>query len=116
MVYKGGCHCGRIAFEVEGFLEGVMLCNCSICVKRGYLLWFIPMKHLRLSTPAANITTYTFYKHQIKHQFCAVCGCGPYGEGTNPKTGELTAAINVRCLEDVDLDKLKVTKFDGKSL
>lgn len=37
MNYKGGCHCGRIAFDVEGEIDQVMECNCSICTKRGYL-------------------------------------------------------------------------------
>src|SRR5215469_2894099 len=31
MTYKGGCHCGRIAFEVDGELDKVVQCNCSIC-------------------------------------------------------------------------------------
>jgi hypothetical protein len=29
MKYKGGCHCGKIAFEVEGELNGATACNCS---------------------------------------------------------------------------------------
>ncbi len=39
----------------------------------------------------------------------------PYGEGTDPK-GNAMAAINVRCLEGVDLAGLKVHHFDGRSL
>jgi hypothetical protein len=116
MVYKGGCHCGQIAFEVEGELAGVMECNCSICTKRGYLLWMVPRQQLRLSTPEKNLGTYTFNTHTVKHRFCPVCGSGPFGEGVNPKTKEMTAAVNVRCLEGVDLSKLKVTHFDGRSL
>ena len=42
MKYRGSCHCGKIAFEVEGTLEQVMECNCSLCSRRGYLLWFVP--------------------------------------------------------------------------
>jgi hypothetical protein len=115
-VYKGGCHCGRISFEVEGDIQGVMECNCSICTKRGYLLWFVPRAELQLSTPESNLSTYTFNTHTIKHRFCSVCGCAPFGEGANPKTKEMTAAVNVRCLEDVDLQQLKKTPFDGRSL
>lgn len=115
MVYKGGCHCGRIKFEVEGDIKGVMECNCSICTQRGYLLWMVPRSQLRLSVPEKNLTTYTFNTGKIKHRFCSKCGCGPFGEGVDP-TGSSSAAINVRCLEGVDLSKLKVMKFDGKSL
>jgi len=38
----------------------------------------------------------------------------PYADGTDSK-GNAIAAINVRCLEGVDLDKIKVTHFDGRS-
>ena len=36
MTHKGSCHCGRIAFEVEGDLAQVMECNCSHCSRKGY--------------------------------------------------------------------------------
>ncbi len=116
MIYKGSCHCGKIAFEVEGDIEQLMQCNCSICSKRGYLLWFVPRTQLRLLTPEKNLSTYLFNKKVIQHRFCSTCGCGPFGEGVNPKDGVTTAAVNVRCLEDVDVAKLKVTPFDGKNL
>ena len=116
MIYKGGCHCGKIVFEVEGDLQQVMECNCSICTKRGYLMWFIPRNKLWLSTPESAMSTYLFNKKAIKHRFCASCGCGPFGEGLNPKTNVMTAAVNVRCLEGVDLSKLKIVPFDGQSL
>ncbi len=46
MSYKGGCHCGRIAFEVDGEIQELMECNCSICSKRGYLHFFVPRDKL----------------------------------------------------------------------
>jgi hypothetical protein len=116
MIYQGSCHCGRIAYEVEGTIDGVMACNCSICTKRGYLLWFVPRTKLTLKTPESNMATYTFNTHTIKHRFCPTCGSSPFGEGANPKTKEMTAAVNVRCLENVDLSALKVTNFDGRKL
>jgi len=39
----------------------------------------------------------------------------PYGEGKTP-SGEAMAAINIRCLEGVDLPSIPVTHFDGRSL
>ncbi len=36
--------------------------------------------------------------------------------GTHPKTGDKLAAINVRCLDGVDVDLLKIKKVDGRSL
>jgi hypothetical protein len=115
MKYEGSCHCGRIAFEVEGALEGVMACNCSICQRKGSLMWFVPRDALTLKTPDEAAGTYTFNKHKIRHRFCATCGIHPYGEAQDPK-GNAMAAINARCLEGVDLAALPVKQFDGRSM
>ena len=115
MKYEGSCHCGKIAFEVEGALEGVMACNCSICQRKGSLMWFVPRSALRLLTPDENAGTYLFGKHLIRHRFCAVCGIHPYGEATSP-AGEAMAAVNIRCIEGIDLAAIPVTPFDGRAL
>jgi len=115
MIYKGSCHCGRIAFEVEGDLASVMDCNCSICSRRGSLLWFVPRDALRLLTPEENLATYTFNKQVIRHRFCPTCGIHPFGEGADP-AGNRIAAINARCLDGVDVASLPVRHFDGRSL
>jgi hypothetical protein len=115
MNYKGSCHCGRIAFEVEGDLKQVADCNCSICSRLGSLLWFVPRDKLRLLTPEASMATYTFGTATIKHHFCPKCGIHPFGEGTEP-AGNRMAAVNVRCLEGVDFSVLAVKHYDGKSL
>ncbi len=114
MDYRGSCHCGRIAFEVEGSLEEAMSCNCSMCQRKGSLLWFVPRDNLHVSTPEENASTYTFNKHVIKHRFCSVCGIHTYGEGVDPK-GNRMAAVNIRCLKGVDLEEIPVTHFDGRS-
>ena len=115
MKYRGSCHCGKIAFEVEGELTGVMECNCSMCARKGSLLWFVPREMLRLSTPESDVSTYTFNKHKIKHRFCATCGIHTYGEAADP-SGKLMAAVNARSLEGIDLAALPVKHFDGRSL
>jgi hypothetical protein len=114
MDYRGSCHCGRIAFEVAGSLDEAMSCNCSMCQRRGSLLWFVPRDKLHVTTPEENASTYTFNRHVIKHRFCAVCGIHPYGEGVDPK-GNRMAAVNIRCLKGIDLDEIPVTHFDGRS-
>jgi hypothetical protein len=114
MIYKGSCHCGQIAFEVEGELGKVMDCNCSICTRMGSLHWFVPRDQLRLLTPESAMATYTFGKQRIQHHFCPTCGIHPFGEGTDP-SGKRMAAVNARCLADVDLTALSVTHIDGRS-
>ena len=114
--HQGSCHCGRIAFALEGDVADAIDCNCSLCRRRGALLAFYPREALVLKTPESDLSTYTFNKHHIQHRFCAVCGISPFAEADNPKTGARMAAVNVRCLPDVDLKALKVNEFDGASL
>ena len=115
MQYKGSCHCGGVAFEVEGEVTSAMSCNCSICSRRGSLLWFVPRDKLRLLTPEPDASTYMFNKHVIRHRFCPICGIHPFGEGIDP-AGNQMAAVNIRCLEEFDLSSVPVEQFDGRSL
>jgi hypothetical protein len=111
--HKGSCHCGKVAYEVETDLEQVIECNCSHCRRKGYLLTFVPRGALTVTRGEDDLSTYTFNTHTIQHRFCATCGCAPFGEGKNPN-GEAMAAINVRCLEDVELSELKPVPVDGR--
>ena len=113
-MYKGSCHCGKVVFEVEGEIDGAMACNCSMCSRRGSLLWFVPHEKLRLLTADQDIGTYLFNKHVIRHRFCPTCGIHPFAEAIDPK-GKRMAAINIRCLEGLDFSSIPVTHFDGRS-
>jgi hypothetical protein len=112
MIYRGGCHCGRVAYEVEGDLTRVSECNCSICAKKAYLHWMVPREAFRLLTPEANLATYQFNTRTAKHHFCPVCGVASfYIARSDPDMID----INARCLEGVDPSKVERTRFDGRN-
>jgi hypothetical protein len=113
MQYHGSCHCGAVKFSFEGDFGAALSCNCSICSRKGSLLWFAPREALKVIGDG-ELATYTFNKHVIHHRFCKTCGVQPFGEGTDPK-GNKMAAINIRCLEDFDFTQVPVQPFDGKS-
>jgi hypothetical protein len=115
MLYKGRCHCGKVAFEVEGELTEAIDCNCSICSRKGALLWAVPHNAFRLLTPQDGVGRYSFNKHVIEHHFCRTCGIHPYAEDAG-SAGERSAYINIRCLDGVDLGSISVQEFDGRSL
>lgn len=115
MNYRGSCHCGQVSFEVEGEIDGALACNCSMCSRRGSLLWFVARDKLQLSTGEESAATYTFNKHAIEHRFCPACGIHAYGEAVDPK-GNRVAAVNLRCLEGIDLAAVPVRNFDGRSI
>jgi hypothetical protein len=85
-----------------------------MCQRKGSLLWFVPRESLKLSTPEDASRVYMFNKHLLKHRFCPACGIHPYAEGQDPKGNEM-AAVNIRCLENIDLSSILVTHFDGIS-
>lgn len=114
MKYRGSCHCGKVAYEVEGTIDSALSCNCSICQRKGSLLWFVPRGQLRLLTPEDAASTYTFNKHAIQHRFCPACGIHPYAE--SEFKGKPMAAINLRCLEGLDLSAVPVKEFNGRAL
>ena len=113
MLYQGSCHCGQVAYEVEGEIQSALACNCSMCQRKGSLLWFVPRAQFRLRTPEDAAATYTFNKHVIQHRFCPNCGIHPYAEATDPK-GNPMAAINLRCIEGLDLAAIPVKEFNGR--
>lgn len=114
MKYIGTCHCKRVCFETELDLGFVISCNCSHCQMKGLLLVFVPAERFTLSSEEGELTSYKFNKKVIDHLFCKTCGVESFARGKD-KNGKDTVAINVRCLEDINVDGLSLTKVDGKS-
>lgn len=113
MNYQGSCHCGKIRFDVEGTIDQVAECNCSHCSRKGYLLWFVDRERLKITSGEDQLGVYLFNKRNIQHHFCPSCGCAPFGVGREQFARK--AAVNVRCIEGIDLKALKVVPVDGKS-
>ena len=112
--YEGGCHCGRVRFRALVDLDALSDCNCSMCTKKGIVHAIIAPEKFELLSGRDALTTYTFNTGVAKHTFCKHCGILPFGEGTDPK-GVATAAINIRCLDNFEFEKVPVHKYDGKS-
>jgi hypothetical protein len=113
--YRGSCHCGRVRYDVTADLTQVMECNCSHCSRKGFILTFVPPSQFTLKAGEQEITEYQFNKKIIHHLFCRVCGVEPFARGKMPD-GSAAIAVNVRCLEGIDLAALKPMPFDGRSL
>lgn len=117
MQYEGSCHCGKVAFTLttETPITEAMDCNCSLCRRRGGLLWFGPREALVLSTPVEALGEYRFNHHHIAHHHCPACGTAPFSEAVDPRSGQLMAAVNLRCVPAIDLAALQVKHVDGAS-
>jgi hypothetical protein len=112
--YTGGCHCGRVRYQVMADLSRVISCNCSICHKRGLLLAFTSPDQFTLTAGQNDLADYQFNKKVIHHLFCSECGIESFARGTGPDGREMVA-INVRCLDGVDPAALAPTPVDGRS-
>jgi hypothetical protein len=110
-IYEGGCHCGRVKFRVQGDLDAVTVCNCSICSKKGYVHMIVPRDQFELLRGADAISTYTFNTGVAKHTFCRHCGIHSF---YTPRSHPDGISVNVRCLEGVDVGSLHPSLFDGQ--
>ncbi len=114
MKHTGSCHCGKVKFEVEMKLENAISCNCSICMKRGSLLSFAPESNFKLLSGEGDLQDYLFNQKHIHHLFCKTCGILPFGKAIAPD-GVKTVAVNIRTLDGIDLKKVNIQEYDGRS-
>ena len=113
--YVGGCHCGRVRYEVTTDPSQAIACNCSNCAKHGLWLAFATPEHFNLISGADALADYQFNKHVIHHLFCRSCGVESFARGATPD-GKPMFAVNVRCLDGVDIATLSPKPFDGRSM
>ncbi|TMJ04801.1 MAG: GFA family protein [Alphaproteobacteria bacterium] len=113
--YTGGCQCGAVRYEVSLELGEVIACNCSRCGRLGSLLAFAPAQQFKLISGEGALTEYQFNKHVIHHLFCSTCGIQSFARGKRPSDGADVVAVNARCLDGVEPEKLKVKHVNGRA-
>jgi hypothetical protein len=94
--------------------EPALTCNCSICSKTGTMLNFVALESFTLLSGQDKLTDYQFHKKQLHHWFCSVCGVRSFAGGVGP-TGKEMRAINVRCLDDIDVAAVPTRHWNGKA-
>jgi len=110
---EGSCHCGKVAFTVDTEMPtSAISCNCSHCKRKGFLLSFFSPDQFTLKKGKDALKSYFFNTHKIEHQFCTECGCEAFASGTGPD-GKAMQAVNLRCVENIDLDALDIQHYDG---
>jgi hypothetical protein len=123
MTVTGSCHCGKIAFEIDGEIPPKLTrCTCSFCAKRGHLYAYYEPQQFKLTAPAAEDAVYRWQTKMVAHHFCSACGCGTYSDspdfqrdGTwDGKTRRI--GVNARLFDDFDAAEAPVQVIDGKNL
>jgi hypothetical protein len=109
--HKGGCHCGRVQFEVEAPADiRADQCNCSICRMTEYLHLIVPKRDFRLLSGEDDIETYTFNTGVAQHFFCRHCGIKSFYV---PRSHPDGISVNTNCLAPDNIASITVTPFDG---
>ncbi|KAL6804092.1 Mss4-like protein [Trichoderma sp. SZMC 28012] len=136
-LYTGSCHCGAVTVALsckplDEFNEGVVVCNCSICSRNGYV-WLSPRpENVVLSGSEDAIGRYTFAEGLTSKTFCRTCGINMTDLRNQLSRDEVRALskhsrqvygrnkeshpVNVRVLHGVDVDKLKKVTFAGATV
>ena len=112
VTHRGGCHCGRVRFEVLAPANiQVADCNCSICSKFGYLHLIVPAERFKLISGRDSLTTYTFNTGIALHHFCSVCGVKSFYV---PRSHPDGFSVNARCLDAGTIESMSVAPFNGR--
>ena len=112
-IHKGGCHCGRIRYEVDApeDLE-VNECNCSICRMTGHLHLIVRKDEFKLLSGQDDISNYQFNTRVAQHYFCSNCGVRSFYV---PRSNPDGCSVNARCLDPGTVKSLSVDTFDGRN-
>jgi hypothetical protein len=112
ITHTGGCHCGRVRFEVDAPAElEVQRCNCSICSMTAYLHLIVPKSRFRLLSGEKALSTYTFNTGVAQHHFCTNCGIKSFYV---PRSNPDGISVNARCLQPETITEIHVKDFDGR--
>ena len=111
--HTGGCHCGRVRFEVMAPAEiEVGDCNCSMCARTGYQHLMVPKEQFRLLSGEESLANYQFNTGTAKHLFCSQCGIKSFYV---PRSHPDGYSVNVRCLDAGTFRITGVRKIDGRN-
>lgn len=113
MRFKGSCHCGELRFEVEGSIDAVIDCDCSICRMTGFLHWIVDEEQIALHIRPGEVTTYIWGSGEARHYFCRSCGVAPL---RRPRIAPEKYSVNLRCLEGVQIEQFTAKPYPGREL
>lgn len=112
VTHRGGCHCGRVRFEVDAPDEiDALDCNCSMCRLSGFLHLIVPKSAFRLVSGDSELSEYRFGTGMARHLFCRHCGIKAFYV---PRSNPDGIDVNVRAFDRGSVQRLTVTPFDGE--
>lgn len=112
-IHNGGCHCGRVRFQVETAPDlQLSECNCSICYMVGYQHLTVPRDAFKILDGEDQLETYEFGTHVAQHYFCRHCGVKSFYV---PRSHPDGISVNARCLNPETIESRALKPFDGRN-
>ena len=95
------CHCGEVKAEIniDGDLEKIIKCNCSICKRKNAKMNLISKDSIKFIKGEENLSTYKFNTMKAEHFFCKNCGIYTHH---NRRTDPNGVGINIGCIDEID--------------
>ena len=113
VTHRGGCHCGKVRFEVDAPARiEVLDCNCSICTRTGFLHLIVTKAQFRLLGGADALVNYQFNTGTAKHLFCGTCGVKSFYV---PRSHPDGFSVNARCIDGDTVQALAVAPYNGRN-
>jgi hypothetical protein len=109
-IYKGSCHCGAVQFQIESDLAHSVICDCSLCSRRGATMVRCSESALLILEGEEFLQKYQFNTMTAEHYFCKVCGI--YTFHRMRKLPDMFG-VNAGCLEGVMPHELNPVLTEG---
>ena len=112
---KLSCHCGQVEAEINlpNNLDKVIRCNCSICKRKGAIMFMVKNDNFKIIKGLDKINLYQFHTKVAKHYFCSNCGIYTHH---NPRSNSAMTGFNLGCVDEIDIFQLKdIVVNDGQN-
>jgi len=84
-MYKGGCFCGAVRFEITSTISKIIYCHCSQCRKLQGSAFatngVVDKEHFKIISGEADLTAHKLNSAQTRY-FCKHCGSPIKSENT----------------------------------
>lgn len=112
--HTGGCHCGKVRFEIRGQIDNPVMCHCELCRKlHGHVSSYCRFDHHALKLTDETGLRWYRMSDKTDRGFCKICGTGIFWRplrssgmavmpGTLDDTAALTMAGQIFCADKGD--------------
>jgi hypothetical protein len=105
------CHCGGVRIEIDGEIDTVTDCHCSICRRRAALWAYFSPTKVRVQPPEGGTLIYVWGDRMIEFHACKTCHCTTHWASIDKTYDRM--AINARLVAPEILAGATVRRSDG---